>query len=153
MLYHLKYVSEYDLYFGSEQRKPLLAQISPRLKRNHYSDRTIPRCISYYEAFKDPNQPSDIYKAIDNVLTYVMYRRARRIKRSEKFGTFSEFYLPVVVLDGRLFEASIIEDAIGVKERPHIQLRTFHREATCVVDVTEITSQVFFKWSNPSTSK
>jgi hypothetical protein len=50
------------------------------------------------------------------------------------FGTRSEFYLPVVVLEGKLFEASISEEDIELHERKHVQLRTFHREEIYVID-------------------
>jgi hypothetical protein len=133
VLFHLKYMSEYDLYFTKRHTHRLLPRIFQRLKSNHYADEAIPRCISYYEAFKDPNQPSDIYKALDSVISYLLYRRISRMKRREEFGTYSEFYLPVVVLDGKLFEASISSDTIDVSERPHIQLRTFHREDIYIV--------------------
>ena len=84
---------------------------------------------------KDPQQPSDIYKAIDSVVSYMLYKRWRRRKRGKEFGTFSEFYLPIVVLDGKLFEASISESNIDVSERQHIQLRTYHREDIYAIDV------------------
>lgn len=135
MMYHLQYTSEYDLYFAKKQLHPLLTQIFAGLTHNYYADGAIPRCTSYYEAFKDPNQPSDIYKAIDNVISYMLFKRAYRLETREEFGTFSEFYLPIVVLDGTLFEASISADTIDVVERPHIQLRTFHRESIYVVDI------------------
>jgi len=106
----------------------------------------MPRCTSYYEAFKDPNQPSDIYKAIDTVVSYVLYRRAHRIKIAEMFGTFSEFYVPTVVLNGKLFEASISQDTIEVRERPHIQLRTFHRDDIYIIDV--VTKDYFPRFFN-----
>ncbi len=135
LMYHLQYVSDYDLHFAGRQLHLLRSRIFPKLQHNHYAAQATPRCISYYEAFKHPDQPSDIYKAIDNVISYMLYRRAERIELREEFGTFSEFFLPIVVLDGRLFEASITKDAIEVTERPHIQLRTFHRENIYVVDV------------------
>ena len=135
MLYHLRYTSDYNVYFASKQLPPLLAQIFPMLPRNYYADASIPRCISYYEAFRDPKLPSDIYKSIDNIVSYLLYKRARRIKGQEEFGTFSEFYLPIIVLDGKLFEASISKDGIEVVARPHIQLRTFHREEIYVIDI------------------
>ena len=127
-MFHLQYKSEYDLYFAKEQLHPLLPQIYPKLHLTYYADPSIPRCISYYEAFKGPEQPSDIYKAIDNVVSYMSFRRADRMKSATEFGTVSEFYLPIVVLDGKLFEASITLNAIEVNERQHIQLRTFHHK-------------------------
>ncbi len=135
MIGYLKYTSEYDLYFANKKLDPLLFQIFPRLHSNLYTDKSIPRCISYYEAFRDPNQPNDIYKAIDTVVSYILYRRATQMERRKEFGTFSAFYLPILVLDGKLFEASISRDTVELNEREHIQLRTFHREDIYTIDV------------------
>jgi hypothetical protein len=134
VLYHLNYSSEYDVYFAKKELPPLLDQIARKLKGTHYTDSLIPKCISYYEAFKDPNQPSDIYKAIDNVVSYILWERGRRLESLQEFGTFSEFYFPIVVLDGKLFEATITHDKIEVNERPHIQLRTFHQDGIFIID-------------------
>jgi hypothetical protein len=91
--------------------------------------------VSYYEAFRSTSAASEIYKAIDSVITYLDYRRASRIKRSGEFGTFSEFYLPVIVVDGSLFEAKVELDKVRVRARPHLQLRTFHRGDIYIIDI------------------
>ncbi len=136
LTYHLKYASDFDLYFAKTHEHPLFPQIYKKVDKNSYfADQSIPKCISYYEAFKDPKQPSDIYKSIDNVISYLLYRREQRLNLLEEFGTFSDFYLPVVVLDGKLFEASIGPELIRVCERPHVELRTFHLEDIYVIDV------------------
>jgi hypothetical protein len=117
-----------------------------KLKTNPYADTMIPRCIGYYEAFKNPNQPSDIYKAIDNVVSFLSYKNRPREgseadpnPRGVQYGTRSQFYLPVIVLDGNLFEAAIvedrIEDRIEVTEQPHIKLHTYHREKRYMIDI------------------
>jgi len=131
----IKYASDFDAYFGKRGFVPLLAQIYPGLKVGHYSDSGVPRCVSYYEAFRSTSAPSEIYGAIDSVITYLNYRRSSRLKASEEFGTFSEFYLPVIVLDGNLFEATVELDQVSVRARPHIQLRTFHKEDIYIIDV------------------
>lgn len=148
LTYHLKYTSDFDIYFAMKHRPALFPQIFRRVDKNSYfADQTLPKCISYYEAFKDPKHPSDIYKSIDNVISYLLYRRERGLERREEFGTVSDFYLPVVVLEGKLFEASIGPNLIQVSERPHIQLRTFHLEQIYVIDVVtrDYFSQFFDK--------
>jgi hypothetical protein len=131
----IKYNSEFDVYFRKRGLVPLLAQIYPGLKLGHYSDRSVPRCVSYYEAFRSTSAPSEIYRAIDSVITYLNYHRASRIQRSEEFGTFSEFYVPIIVVEGNLFEAKVELDKVRVCARPHLQLRTFHREDLYIIDI------------------
>lgn len=131
----LKYTSEFDLYFRKHGLVPLLAQIYPGLQIGHYSDPNVPRCASYYEAFRSTSATSEIYKAIDSVITYLDYRRASRIKRLGEFGTFSEFYLPVIVVDGSLFETTVELDKVRVRARPHLQLRTFHQGDIYIIDI------------------
>lgn len=131
----LKYISDFDLYFSSKNLPSLLAQIFPSIKGCLYADAAIPKCISYYEAFRAPTPAGEIYKAIDSVIAYLTHLRQSHAKRREKFGNFSEFFLPVIVLDGLLFEASVNRDEIEVRPRPHLQLRTYHREDIYTIDV------------------
>lgn len=118
----------------------------PSVRTNHYAASNVPRCISYYEAFKGPPKPSnqsEIYRAITSVTTYLNYRRDSRVRGGRKPSNFSEFYLPIIVVDGCLFEASVQPDSrIDVRLRPHIQLRTFHDEEFYIVDVV---TRAYFK--------
>ncbi len=131
----LKYSSEFDLYFSETRSLPLLARIYPKILRTHYADPALPRCVAYYEAFKGSGSPSEIYRAIDSVITYLNYSSERRAKRNERLGVFSEFYIPTIVIDGCLFEASVDKAKITVKERNHIQVRTLHRGELYIIDV------------------
>ncbi len=131
----LKYASEFDLHFRNHRMLPLLAQIYPRIALGHYSDPSLPRCISYCEAFRSGSSPSEIYRAIDSVITYLNYRREWRVQTLKEFGDYSEFYLPIIVVDGHLFEATVEYDTVRVSARSHLQLRTFHREHVYIVDV------------------
>ncbi len=132
----LKYCSDFDVYLRNQGLVPLLAQIFTGLKVGHYSDPSVPRCISYYEAFRSTSAPpSEIYKAIDSVITYLDYRKKSRSQSAEEFGVFSEFYLPIIVVDGLLFEATVDLDKIHVSARPHVQLRTFHRGDIYIIDI------------------
>jgi hypothetical protein len=131
----LKYTSEFDGYFRERGLPPLLAQIYPGITTGYYADPNVPRCVSYYEAFRSTSSPSEIYRAIDSVITYLSYRRANRVRRLEKFGDYSEFYLPTIVVDGHLFEATVELDRVCVCARPHLQLRTFHREDIYIIDI------------------
>jgi hypothetical protein len=133
----LKYASAFDSYFSKTGRPSLLAQIYPHIRTSYYADPAVPRCISYYEAFRGTS-PSEIYRAIDSVITYLSHRRETREARHEEFGVFSEFYLPIVVLDGYLFEASVGLSEIEVQERSHLQLRTFHRGDIYIIDIVTV---------------
>lgn len=135
LTFFLKYWSDFDSHFSSTQAPSLLAQIFPNIRDGHYAAEIAPKCISYYEAFSGTSGPREIYRAIDSVITYLNYRRPSRLNRREGSGNFSEFYLPVIVLDGLLFEASVNKDEIDVRPRLHVQLRTFHRESLYVIDI------------------
>lgn len=132
-----KYVSEFDLYFGREERYPLLGQIYKDLGDNHYKDQRIPRCITYFEAFRKPSSPSEIYKGIDSVLSFLCYKRESISKRSNELGFFTEFFFPIIVFEGRLFEAKVQGDEANVKEQSHIQLRTDYNEEIFIIDVVK----------------
>jgi hypothetical protein len=111
---------------------PLLPRIAEALRGYHLNNNAIPRCVAYYEAFKKPDQPSAIYKAIESVLTYIGYARSR-FKMEGYLRSY--FYIPVILLDGQLFEASIEGDDVELLERDHIQLRTYYRHHLYIVDV------------------
>jgi hypothetical protein len=131
----LKYYSDFDVYLRKHGFVPLLAQIYAGLRLGHYSEAGVPRCVSYYEAFRSTSAPSEIYKAIDSVITYLDYRKKSRSLEGEEFGIFSDFYLPIIVVDGLLFEATVELDTVHVSARSHVQLRTFHRENIYIIDI------------------
>lgn len=134
--YFLKYSSEFDSYYSSIQAPDLLAQIRPKITKSHYAAPTIPRCITYYEAFKGTSSaPSEIHRAIDSVITYLTHRQELRDNPALGIGNFTEFYLPIIVLDGYMFEASSNLTEVKVQARQHLQLRTFHREDIYIIDV------------------
>jgi hypothetical protein len=144
----LKYESDFDLYFKKHDMVSLLARIHPRIL-GHYADPNVPRCITYCEAFRNDSRRSEIYDAIDSVITFLCYRRESRLKRLEDFGVFTEFYVPIIVVDGRLFEATVKPSEVSeveVRERSHLQLRTFHRQDVYIIDVvTRDHFQQFFE--------
>ena|SRR6267378_3902335 len=141
----LKYYSEFDSYFSSKNLPSLLTHIFPRITGRFWADVTIPRCVTYHEAFRSKGA-SEIYKAIDSVITYLTYRREAQVQRRRKVGSFSEFYLPVIVLDGSLFECSMSQDKIDLLRRQHIQLRTFHHEDVYIIDI--VTRSYFDRFFN-----
>lgn len=131
----LKYSSDFDIYLSSEGFIPLLAQLHNRLSASHYTDPKIPRSVGYYEAFRDTDRPSDIYKALESTLNYLRYIKQLRDSRRERFGVFSDFFLPVVVLDGLLFEAYLDGSEIKVQPRSHLQVRTMSESEVFIVDI------------------
>ena len=70
----------------------------------------------------------------------------RKTGVSSRVGNFSEFYLPVIVLDGVLLEASNGKGGIELHARSHLQLRTYHREDIYVIDV--VTKEYFERFLN-----
>jgi hypothetical protein len=145
VLSSLKYFSDLDRHFAPRGLPPLLAQIYPKIKKSHCVDASLPRCFSYYEAFKGPDKPSEIYAAVESVTNYLSYRYQSRVNRVEEAGTFSEFYVPIVVLEGRLFEASINGTAVDLRERSHLQLRTWRSEAHNDLFVIDIVTRDKFQ--------
>jgi len=132
----LRYSSEFDEFYSSKQAPSLLNHIRPKITKSHYVSPTVPRCITYYEAFKGTSSaPSEIYRAIDSVITFLTHREEERENRALGTGDFSEFYVPIIVLDGHLFEASLSPADIKVEARQHLQLRTFHREDIYIIDI------------------
>jgi hypothetical protein len=142
--YFAKYVSDFDLYFRSNQTYSLLGQIHKQVPSNHYRDKTTSRCITYFECFKNHSAPSEIYKGIESVLSFLCYQRHERLKTRDKVGAFSNFFFPVLVLDGLLYEASIDQGSVAVKEQQHIQLRTDYNNEIFIIDV--VTKQYFDKF-------
>jgi len=143
----LRYFSDLDLHFAEKKLPPLLAQIYPHIKKNHYVNPSLPRCFSYCEAFKNTEKPSEIWAAIDSVTNYQSYLFSIREQRPERFGVFSEFYFPVIVFEGCLFEATVAGQEIDLSPRSHLQVRTwrnFHDVA--VIDV--VTRDYFQEFFN-----
>jgi len=129
------YVSDFDLFFVHKGKHSLLGQIFKYLKENHYADMKIPTCISYCEAFKNPSSPSEIYKAVDSVLSFTSCEVGRRLKECEEVGFRTNFYYPIVVLEGDMVEAKVDRGNLLVEERDHIQLRVTYDHNLFVVDV------------------
>jgi hypothetical protein len=131
-----KYYSDFDLYFAGINAPNLHSQVYKKLRVNHYKyNKGVPYCLSYFEAFRKPDAPSEIYKAIESVLSFLNFRIELRKSRGEKQGYFTEFFYPVVVLGGSLFEAEIEEDEIHVKKTDHIHLRVDYKDDIYFVDV------------------
>jgi len=131
-----KYYSDFDLYFAEINAPHLRTQIYKKLRKNHYKySKGVPYCLSYFEAFRKPDAPSEIYKAIESVLSFLNFRLESRKSRAKKRGYSTEFFYPVVVLEGSLFEVEIEEDEICVKKTDHIHLRVDYKDDIYMVDV------------------
>jgi hypothetical protein len=46
------------------------------------------------------HQTSEIYKAVDSVITFLRYEMELQLKRLSEFDFFTSFFFPVVVSDG-----------------------------------------------------
>ena len=138
----IKYYSEFDLYFAKTKTPNLFNRINKKLKKNHYKySEGIPYCLSYFEAFKNPNAPSEIYKAIDSVLSFLNFRLELRQSRGDVRGFHTQFFYPIIVLEGCLFEAEMDKDEIHVNKRDHVHLRVDYRDDIYIVDV--VTKEYF----------
>lgn len=147
VFYFIKYYSDFDLHFAEIKAPKLRNQLHTKLKKNHYIfDKDVPYCLSYCEAFKKPDAPSEIYKAIESVLSFLKFKIESRKLRADKTGVYTQFYYPIVVLDGSLFEAEIDEDAIQVKKRDHIHLRVDFEDEIFMLDI--VTKQKFEDFFN-----
>jgi len=135
LLYFLCYVSDFDAYFESKRQLRLLGQIYKHCTKNHYAHKEIPMCIAYSEAFKNPSAPSEIYKGIDSVLSFLLCDMESRYKRRKQFDCFTSFYYPIIVLDGEMVEAKAEDGSIRIEERDHIQLRTTYDREIYIIDV------------------
>lgn len=112
-----------DMLRGSKSPARLIFQIEDGVKSHHYLDESIPRCISYCEAFKNPSNRSDIYDAIQSVVRFTEYEMNEwEGMDATQSDAITVFYYPTVVLDGELFEAVVEGGNIEVVERNHIQL-------------------------------
>jgi hypothetical protein len=131
-----KYYSDFDSYFAGIKAPNLRSHIYKKLRMNHYKyNKGVPYCLSYFESFRKPDVPSEIYKAIESALSFLNFRIESRKSRAEKGGNFTEFFYPVVVLEGSLFNAEIEEDEICVKKTDHIHLRVDYKDDIYMVDV------------------
>jgi hypothetical protein len=130
-----KYYSDFDYYFDRIGAPHLGAQIFKKLKKNHYVDnKNVPHCLSYFEAFRKPDAPSEIYKAIESVLSFLNFKIESRKSRAKNSEDYTQFYYPVIVLEGVLFEAEIGED-VHVEKKDYIQLRVDYKDDIYIVDV------------------
>jgi hypothetical protein len=143
-----KYVSSFDSYFAEIKKPDLRSQIHNKLKKNHYKyNKGVPYCLSYFEAFKKHDAPSEIYKAVESVLSYLNFRiQSRKSGTLKRQGYYTEFLYPVIVLDGSLFSTEIREDQIHVKKSDHVQLRVDYKNDLYFVDV--VTKENFESFFN-----
>jgi hypothetical protein len=138
LFYFTKYVSGFDLYFNKVKTYPLLGQIYKDLQQNHYMNKEVPKCISYLEVFKNPSGKSEIYEAIDSVITFLRYEMELRSKQLSEFDFHTCFFFPIIVLDGLLFEAQVKNGEVQVEERDYVQLRTAYGiSEVFVIDVVK----------------
>ena len=131
---YTKYLSDFDLHFKKEEKYLLLDQIYKHCKVNHYTKNEAPICSSYFEPFTKPKEQS-IYKSIDSVLTFLRYLVKHRSEETEILGFKSNFYYPIIVFDGRMFEANATGERIRVKETDYVQLRTNYSDEVFLIDI------------------
>lgn len=132
LVFNLDYESGFNVHLAESEHTSLIGKIKHNLKKNHYFNKEVPQCISYIEAFKKTDYPSDIHKGIESVLSFLNYRLSTIPKN---FLIYTEFLYPVIILEGRLFEAAVKGDQIDLEEREHIQLLIKYNLKTYFIDV------------------
>lgn len=140
LAYFIQYVSDFDLYFGKRvktrsEHRPFLSQIRGELVQNHYNARSIPRCVTYCEPFKPAGSHSEIYDAVDSVLSYGSYELALRQEQLRDNGYRTFCYYPIIVFDGVLMEARVEGDEVNVVQQDYVQLRVFRSSWVFIIDV------------------
>jgi hypothetical protein len=66
-------------------------------------------------------------------MNYIEYRRSKWEEISELTDT--ETFMPVILFEGDMFNASMEGDDFTLKEEKHIQLRTYRQDSLCLVDI------------------
>lgn len=125
--------------FNRHLRKSELPSVLGQMVNNplhHYESVDIPKCISYFEAFKSEKSSSrsSIHDSIDSVLTFLRSELDERTM-TDALGIVTEAFYPVVVVDGGLYEASVLEDEITVTEREHVFLIQNRNDHKFVIDI------------------
>lgn len=92
------------------------------LSPNPFSRKDKKSGTAFHEAFKKSDAPSKIYKALIGA-SKAAYHHKEMLKRDENVEKYSsdnqvvlEFYVPVVIVAGELFESHLVNDKIEVKE-------------------------------------
>jgi hypothetical protein len=141
---NVTYLSDFNLYFSKAHRHSLLGQIFKNLKRNHYNDTSIPLSTGYHEPFKSHDAKSEIYRAVESVLTFLSYACENESSKLTISGSETTFYFPVIVFDGILFEAMVTPEGLDLHERQHILYRARREDSSLMVDV--VTKSYFPKF-------
>lgn len=122
----LLFMADYstDLKFNADSN-PLVGCMNSPLSDHHYNSYLIPKSIIYFEAFKKPNEPTSIYKALNGIFHGRQYFKdwfCDSNKSSEKtLRTFLNHY--VIVIDGRLLLASKGKASFEISEPEQISLQ------------------------------
>jgi hypothetical protein len=112
----------------------LFESVDKYFKSHYYYGK--PLCSYYITPFTDPNNESQIFKAIKQVidcLIFYKYRSETILKESDKIHSFH----PIIVFDGDLFSAKINDNEKNIEEENHIQLLV----------MKEFSEPITLKWS------
>jgi len=61
--------------------------------------------------------------------------QSQRNDNLKEHGIYSEFFFPIIILDGLLFEARIEKGQLDLIERKHLQLRTDNDDGIFIIDI------------------
>ena len=123
-----------------------------------FLDEVIPYRFGHYGRFKEvastyaifPEGKDEIFEAQMQLLKYISYQKAQRMRewKLEAQSKVMEFWFPIIVLEGLIWEARISNNQINVEPSEHVILQTSHRapyQATSFRYTLDIVSKNFFK--------
>lgn len=133
-----------DMYLERYKQPPLILQLAEQLSPL-FAESNVPRCVSYYEAFNKENHQSAIYKAVQTVMSFIDHELGQFDQNQLAAMTF--VFMPVILLDGDMFHASINDEQITLSRAEHLALRISHRGATRYIDiVTKTHFEQYAQW-------
>lgn len=116
-----------DILVNGESFNPLLSMYNSYLSGHHFTDLNLPKSRTHFEAFKKPNEPTAIYKAINSIFhgrKFVNgWFEAKGEKKEREGRTFLNHF--AIILDGQLLLAQKHQKTFIVDEVNHILLLAF----------------------------
>lgn len=135
LVYKLDYST--DLFGGSNFLNPLVGCMNTSLASHWFNDHDIPIARTYFEAFKKPNEPTAIYKAVTNIYHSRKYLNEWFVKSRKdnvKPGrTLINQY--AIVINGPL--------VLATKNEASFQLREVNHLLLCCTDTQSNSSNMF----------
>lgn len=137
---------------NSEQHERLEAGILQKerfLLRHHYHN--INSCSSYSMAFMKNKQRNQIFEGLQQILkAYKHYKEINEKNINEELPNipkWTQAYYPVIVFEGKLFLAKLIDNDLKIEKCNHVlynALHPFYAHSSLTVDI--IHADIFFDY-------